>query len=79
MGADQRKAQSRGWLPQLSAGTWALLAILVLLAGYVGLLEYSRPHVSGETLTYDRFVDLAERDGILNARILDVDGYVVGE
>jgi cell division protease FtsH len=58
---------------------WASLAIMVLLAVYIGVLEYSRPHVSGERLSYDRFVDLAERDAVRNARILDVDAYVVGE
>ncbi|MBA4160482.1 MAG: hypothetical protein H0X65_23920, partial [Gemmatimonadetes bacterium] len=47
MSADQRKGQSGGWLPQLPKGTWAFLAILVLLAAYIGILEYSRPHVSG--------------------------------
>ena len=79
MGADQRKGQSGGWLPRLSAGTWALLSILVLLAAYVGFLEYSRPHVSGDPLRLDLFIDLAERDRIKNARILDVDGYTVGQ
>ncbi|MDQ3091856.1 MAG: AAA family ATPase [Actinomycetota bacterium] len=79
MSADQRKGQSGGWLPQFTAGTWAFLAILVLLAAYVGFLEYSRPHVSGDALRYDVFIDMAERDGIENARILDVDGFVVGE
>ncbi|MGI8730010.1 MAG: AAA family ATPase, partial [Solirubrobacteraceae bacterium] len=76
MSADKRKPQSGGHM--FSGGTWAMLGIVVLLASYVGLLEYSRPHVSGERLSYDRFVDLAERDGIASARILDVDGFVVG-
>jgi ATP-dependent metalloprotease FtsH len=64
--------------PKLSTGVWAILAIVVMLAIYAGLLEYSRPHVSGDTLIYSRFVDLAERDRILDATILDADGYVVG-
>jgi cell division protease FtsH len=76
--SDQRKPERGKWLPQFSAGKWAGLAIVVLLASYIGLLEYSRPHVSGERLSYNRFVDLAERDGIDSARILDVDGFVVG-
>jgi cell division protease FtsH len=80
MSGDQRnRRRFTGWLPRLSSGTWTLLGIAVLLAAYVGLLEYSRPHVSGERLTYDRLVDLAEQDGIASARILDSDGYVVGE
>ena len=79
MSAGRRNRRSTRWMPQFSAGTWSLLAIVVLLAAYVGLLEYSAPHVSGELLSYDRFVDLAERDRIRNARILDNDGFVVGE
>ncbi len=79
MSADKRNPGSAGWLPKLSAGTWALLGIVVLLAAYIGLLEYSRPHVSGDRISYDRFVDLVERDGIDSARILDSDGYVVGQ
>ena len=66
------------WIPKLTGGAWALLAIVALMAGYIGLLEYSRPHVSGAQLTLDRFIDLAERDRVRNARILDFDGYVVG-
>jgi cell division protease FtsH len=79
MSAVRPKRRPGRWRPQLSAGTWALLAIVVLLAAYVGLLEYARPHVSGDSLSYDRFVDLAERDRIRNARILDSDGFVVGQ
>jgi ATP-dependent metalloprotease FtsH len=50
----------------------------LLLAGYIGLLEYARPHVSGDRLALDVFIDLAERDQIVDARILDVDAYVEG-
>ena len=77
--AKRKNRQSRRWTPQLSAGTWALLTIVVLLAAYVGMLEYARPHVTGERVSYDRFVDLAERDRLRGARILDSDGIVVGE
>jgi len=75
--SDKRESRS-SWWPQLSAGFWALLAIVVLLAAYIGLLEYSRPHVSGDRVEYSRFVDLAEHDKIIDARILDSDAYVVG-
>ncbi len=75
--SDKRESRS-SWWPQLSAGFWALLAIVVLLAAYIGLLEYSRPHVSGDRLEYSRFVDLAEHDKIIDARILDSDAFIVG-
>ena len=65
-------------LPKLGVGFWSILAIIVLFAAYAGLLEYSRPHVSGDTLGYSAFVEKAERDRILSAEILDSDGFVVG-
>ncbi len=78
MSADQKRRGGGSRLPKLAAGSWALLGIAVLLAAYIGLLEYSRPHVSGERLPYDEFVDAAETDRVQSARILDSDGYVVG-
>ncbi len=66
------------WLPQLSAGGWSLLAIALLLAAYIALLDYSRPHVGGQRLSYDRFVNLVETNRVRDARILDSDGIVVG-
>ena len=78
MSTRRRKGRPGPWTPKLSGGVWTILAIAVLLALYAGLLEYSRPHVSGDTLKYSQFVDLAERDKINDARILDADGYVVG-
>ena len=72
------KNEKKRGLTRLSGGAWTLLTIAVLLACYIALLEYSRPHVSGESLTFNRFVELAERDKIKDARILDVDGIVVG-
>jgi len=65
-------------VPNISSGTVSLLTIVLLLAGYLGLQEYSRPHVSGDRLSYSSFVDLAERDRIKDARILDSDAFVVG-
>ncbi|MDQ3719898.1 MAG: AAA family ATPase, partial [Actinomycetota bacterium] len=68
----------RSWVPKINAGTLALLTIVLLLAAYLGLQEYSRPHVTGDLIPYSRFVDLAERDRVRDARILDVDAYVEG-
>ena len=53
--------------------------IVALLAAYAGVLEMSRPHVSGDQLRLDGFLDRAERGRILNAEILDFDSYVVGQ
>ncbi len=78
MSADKPNRQSSSRIPKLSAGSWSLLAIAVLIAAYIGLLEYSRPHVTGERLPFGDFTDLAERDRVKDARILDSDGYVVG-
>ena len=78
MAADIKKSRLPSWFPRLPAGGWAVLAVTVLLASYIGLLEYGRPHVSGDRLTLDRFFDLTERDRTQDARILDYDGYVVG-
>ncbi|MGH9153489.1 MAG: ATP-dependent zinc metalloprotease FtsH [Acidimicrobiales bacterium] len=59
-------------------GLWTAAALLVLLGGYLGVLELSRPHVDGDPLRFDVFVDLVETDGIRDARVLDQDSYVVG-
>jgi len=77
MAAEKRRGLP-SWVPKLPPGGWALLVVTVLLAGYIGLLEYARPHVSGDRLALDRFLDLTERDQIVDAQILDVDGYVEG-
>jgi len=62
-----------------SLGFWSVIAIVGLLAAYGGVLELSRPHVSGDKLRLDGFLDLAERGRIATAEILDFDSYVVGE
>ena len=59
-------------------GLWTLFISLLLLAGFIAVLQYSRPHVTGARLRFDSFVDLAGRGRILNARVLDQDAYVVG-
>jgi ATP-dependent metalloprotease FtsH len=74
-------SRGRGWLPGLPAGGigfWSALAVVALLAAYLGVLELSRPHVSGDRLNVSSFVRLAEADQISDARILDADAIVVG-
>jgi ATP-dependent metalloprotease FtsH len=54
------------------------VAIVLLLAGYVGVIELSRPNVGGRTLRYDQFVEFVQRGRILDARVLNQDAVVVG-
>ncbi|MHB8660191.1 MAG: AAA family ATPase [Solirubrobacteraceae bacterium] len=54
------------------------MAIGLLLLAYVQVLLASRPQVTGRKLPFSTFVQLAETRRIYNARILDVDSYVVG-
>ncbi len=59
-------------------GFWAILAIAILLVVFVQVVAASRPQVTGEKLPFSTFLDLAERDRVRDARILDVDSYIVG-
>jgi len=72
-GSEERSRFRRG-----SLGLWTTIAILLLIAGYVALLEVSRPHVGGQELRFDEFVDLVERGRIADSVILDEDSYVLG-
>ena len=72
----QRKKSRKA--PKPGLGFWTALGLVVLLGAYVGVLEYSRPHVGGERLRFDVFVQLVEEGRIRNAHILDEDAYVVG-
>ncbi|MDP9441547.1 MAG: AAA family ATPase [Actinomycetota bacterium] len=54
------------------------MLLLLLLGAYLGLLEINRPHVTGDRLRLDSFVDLAERGRLKSAEVLDYDAYVVG-
>ena len=59
-------------------GFWASLAIVLLVVGYVQVIAASRPQVSGQKLPFSTFIDLAESGRVVDARILDVDSYIVG-
>ncbi len=78
MGISHTGKSPRGWLPKITAGSAAVVVIGLLFVTYFVLLEYSRPHVSGDALTYSEFVDMVEHDRVLDAEILDSDGYVIG-
>lgn len=54
--------------------------IFILLVGsYVWTLDLARPHVTGDRIRLDRFVDLVQTGKIKDAHLLDVDGFVVGD
>ncbi|HVE47439.1 MAG TPA: AAA family ATPase [Acidimicrobiales bacterium] len=59
-------------------GLWTGLLVAALVVAYVGVLELSRPHVSGDRLRFDTFVKLASQGHIRHAEFLDEDAYVVG-
>ena len=59
-------------------GFWTILAIVILLVAFVQVVAASRPQVTGRELPFSTFLDLAESDRVRDARILDVDSYVVG-
>jgi len=76
MASDSGK-QDRIWR-RGSLGLWCLVAVIVMLAGYLALLEVSRPHLSGDKLRYDELVRRIESRDISDARVLYQDAVVVG-
>ena len=59
-------------------GLWCSLAVVLLLASYVGVLAYSKPHLSGDPLRLDTFVRLVGDGRIKTATVLDEDSTIVG-
>src|SRR3954451_22261947 len=59
-------------------GLWCGLAIALLLAAYVGVIVLSKPHVGGDKLRYDQFVEAVQRGAVRDARVLNQDAVVVG-
>ena len=59
-------------------GMWTAGAVLLLIAAYLGVLEYSRPHVGGDRLRFDTFVDQVQKRKIRDARLLERDVFVIG-
>ena len=66
------------WIADRRAGFWFGALLLVGLAGIAASLEQTRPHLRGELLRFDEFVQRVEADQILEARILNFDSFVVG-
>ncbi|MEJ7764041.1 MAG: AAA family ATPase [Acidimicrobiales bacterium] len=59
-------------------GLLTVLAIGLLVVAYAGVLELSRPHVSGQALRFDSFSQAVQSSAVRDARVLDEDAYVVG-
>jgi ATP-dependent metalloprotease FtsH len=76
--AKPRRRETEKQTSRFGLGFWTILAIVILLVGFVQVLAASRPQVDGTQLTYKSFVDLAEDGRIQTATILDADSYVVG-
>ena len=55
------------------------LLVLLLIAAFAGVLNYSRPSVSGDSLTFTEMVNEAKSGRIVNAVLLDVDSFVIGQ
>jgi len=72
------KPQQRVRAPRLSMGAWFLVAILLLLALFLALIELSRPHVDGTRFRVDEFLTVVDEGRVRDAKILDADGIVVG-
>ncbi len=75
---ERRRKNKRPGRRSSHLGIWTLVAALLLLAAYAGLLELSRPHVEGDRLGFNQFVDLVELGRVHSARILDQDAVIVG-
>ncbi|HET7489556.1 MAG TPA: AAA family ATPase [Acidimicrobiales bacterium] len=61
-----------------SLGILTIVSICVLLAGYAAVMEHSRPHVKGDRLRLDTFVNLVVNGRVKTVSILDEDAYAVG-
>ena len=60
-------------------GLYSVLAVALLLVAYVGVLAYSRAHVSGEKLRLDSFVRLLQDERSKSAEVPpDEDSTITG-
>ncbi|MDP8922738.1 MAG: AAA family ATPase, partial [Chloroflexota bacterium] len=55
-----------------------LAMMLAALAGLLLAVDRTRPHLDGDLLRYDTFVERVESGRILDARILNFDSFIVG-
>lgn len=71
----RRRSRSR----KTAYGAWVLIALIVLVAAYLAALDNSRPHVTGDAVSFSAFVRLADQGRIKNAQVLEFDSYIVGQ
>ena len=78
--AGRKKKPARRWPKRRKSllGVWVSIAVLLLIAAYLGSLELSRPHVRGDRLRYDLFVKYTETGKIQSALILQQDQMATG-
>ncbi|HWC27807.1 MAG TPA: AAA family ATPase, partial [Solirubrobacteraceae bacterium] len=70
-----------GWRRWIATHRLDAAFLAVLLAGLAGLVlavDHTRPHVDGDVLRYDEFVQRVESGQVLDATILNFDSFVVG-
>ncbi len=68
----------RNWVAARRIGFWFAAAMIAGLGAIALSVERTRPHVGGELLRYDTFVEGVESGRILDARILNFDSFAVG-
>jgi len=78
LGKPRRSTLPRRPSKKSRLGLWTALVVGVLVGLYVVVLLVAQPHVDGQRLRIDTFVDLAKGGRITDATILDVDSFVVG-
>ena len=66
------------WVHEHKLGLWFAVALMVGLAALAFAIERTSPHVTGQPLRYDAFVQRVESGDVLSARILNFDSFIVG-
>ena len=66
------------WIAPRRTGLWFAAAVALGLAGLVAAVDRTQPHLGGEPLRFDTFVQRVEAGQVLEARVLNYDSFVVG-
>ena len=68
----------RRWIARNRLNAIFLAMMLAALAGLVLAVDRTRPHLDGELLRFDTFVEHVESGRVVDARILNFDSFIVG-